>query len=275
MEKTYNELQITPSSEYPLFLDFILSLSDEALEENEGTLILRSEASLELILFGVESFAKELSVALGKTITLDVKLLVKENEDWIAQYRNSIQPLHVNDFYIHPSWVEGVVGKKNIIIDPALAFGSGHHETTYGCLLLLQKYVTEGSTLLDVGCGSGILSIAARKCGAIVDLCDTDEQATKSASKNFELNDASFNRIWTGSVQKREKEYDIVVANIIADVLIMLASDLQKAVKNGGLLILSGILDKYVDKVETKFSSMKLVEKYQKEEWFTLVLQRN
>lgn len=276
MEKTYNELQLTPdSSVYPLFLDFILSLSDEAIEENDGTIILRSEEDLEMLVFGVETFAKELSVALGKEIHVETKLLTKENEDWIAQYRNSIQPLHVNDFYIHPSWVESVEGKKNIIIDPALAFGSGHHETTYGCLVLLQKYVEEGTELLDVGCGSGILSIAACKCGAIVDLCDTDEQATASAIENFKLNHENFNRIWTGSVQKREKEYDIVVANIIADVLIMLASDLQKAVKKEGLLILSGILDKYVDKVEQKFSSMKLVEKYQKEEWFTLVLQRN
>ena len=275
MEKTYNELQITPSSEYPLFLDFIMSLSDEAIEENEGTLILRSEEELQLVLFGVEAFAKELTNALGQEITLDTKILVKKNEDWIEQYRNSIQPLHVNDFYIHPSWVEGIADKKNIIIDPALAFGSGHHETTYGCLMLLQNYVKEGNELLDVGCGSGILSIAARKCGAIVDLCDTDVQATDSATENFKLNHESFHRIWTGSVQKREKEYDIVVANIIADVLIMLTSDLQKAVKEGGLLILSGILDKYVDKVESKFSSMKLVEKYQKEEWFTLVLQRN
>ena len=275
MEKTYNELQLTPSSDYPLFLDFIMSLSDEAIEENEHTIILRSEDDLSMILFGAEAFAKELSAALGKEICLETKLLVKENEDWIAQYRNSVQPLHVNDFYIRPSWVESLEGKKNIIIDPALAFGSGHHETTYGCLLLLQKYVKEGTTLLDVGCGSGILSIAARKCGAIVDLCDTDEQATDSATENFKLNHESFHRIWTGSVQKREQEYDVVVANIIADVLIMLSSDLQKAVKEGGLLILSGILDKYVDKVEHKFSSMKLVEKYQKEEWFTLVLQRN
>lgn len=275
MEKTYNELQLTPSSDYPLFLDFIISLSDEAIEEKDQTIILRSEDDLSMILFGAEAFVKELSSALGKDIHLETKLLVKENEDWIAQYRNSVQPLHVNDFYIHPSWVDGVEGKKNIIIDPALAFGSGHHETTYGCLLLLQKYVQEGTTLLDVGCGSGILSIAARKCGAIVDLCDTDAQATDSATENFKLNHESFHRIWTGSVQKREQEYDVVVANIIADVLIMLSSDLQKAVKSGGLLILSGILDKYVDKVEQKFSSMKLVEKYQKEEWFTLVLQRN
>ena len=126
-----------------------------------------------------------------------------------------------------------------------------------------------------MGCGSGILGLAATKLGAVVDLCDTDEQAVQSTQENFALNHEQFNHIWTGSVQKRTHEYDVVIANIIADVLIMLSSDLKKAVKNEGILILSGILDKYVEKVEAKFSSMTLVEKYQKEEWYTLVLKRN
>lgn len=274
MQKTYNELQITPNYGYSHFVDFILSLSDEAIEEVNHTIILRSEESLEMVLFGVEEFAKKLSIALGKEIVLDTQLLAKENEDWIANYRNSVQPLHVGSFFVHPSWIEDDKEKINIIIDPALAFGSGHHETTYGCLLLLQKYIQKSNTVLDVGCGSGILSIAAKKLGAQVDLCDTDEQATSSAAENFILNSETFNRIWTGSVQKREQEYDVVIANIIADVLIMLSSDLQKAVKNGGMLILSGILDKYVDKVEEKFATMTLVEKYKKEEWYTLVFKR-
>lgn len=274
MKKTYNELQITPDYGYSYFVDFILSLSDEAIEEVNHTIILRSEENLEMVLFGVEEFAKKLSTALGKEIALETQLLVKENEDWIANYRNSVQPLHVGSFFVHPSWIEDDKEKINIIIDPALAFGSGHHETTYGCLLLLQKYIQKGDTVLDVGCGSGILSIAARKLGAEVDLCDTDEQATSSAAENFALNHEKFNRIWTGSVQKREQEYAVVIANIIADVLIMLSSDLQKAVKDGGMLILSGILDKYVDKVEEKFATMMLVEKYKKEEWYTLVFKR-
>lgn len=274
MKQTYNELQITPSSEYPLFVDCLMSLSDEAIEEKDGTIILRSEENLDAICFGMETFAKELSDVLGKPINVETQLLVQENEDWIAQYRNSIQPLYVQDLYIRPSWVENDPSKINIIIDPALAFGSGHHETTYGCLLLLQKYVVKGSTLLDVGCGSGILSIAAAKLGAVVDLCDTDEQATQSAEQNFKLNHEYYHALWTGSVQKRVCEYDIVVANIIADVLMMLSNDLKKAVKEEGILILSGILDKYVDKVEQKFASMQLLEKYQKDEWYTLVLQR-
>jgi ribosomal protein L11 methyltransferase len=255
-------------------MDCLMSLSDEAIEEKDGTMILRSEEDLETIRFGMETFAQQLSLALDRSITLESTLSVCENEDWIAQYRNSVQPLYVENLYIHPSWVQDDPNKINVVIDPALAFGSGHHETTYGCLLLLQRYVQPNMTLLDVGCGSGILAIAASKLGAKVDLCDTDEQATLSASENFQRNHATFQTIWTGSVQKREREYDIVVANIIADVLIMLASDLQSAVNENGLLILSGILDKYIDKVEHKFTTMHLVEKYQKDEWFTLVLQR-
>ena len=274
MQKTYNELQITPSDEYLYFVDFILTLSDEAIEEVGNTIILRSEESLEMVLFGVEAFAEKLSLALKKEISVDTKLVIKENEDWISNYRNSVQPLHVGEFYVHPSWISDEEDKKNIIIDPALAFGSGHHETTFGCLLLLQKYIQDNDTVLDVGCGSGILSIAAKKLGGIVDLCDTDEQAVHSAQDNFILNHEIFNKAWIGSVQKREKEYDVVIANIIADVLIMLSRDLKKAVKENGTLILSGILDKYVDKVEQKFISMTLVEKYKKEEWYTLVFKR-
>ena len=274
MQKTYHELRIAPSNHYDLFLDLIFTLSDEAVEEDGKSIILRSEESLELVRFGIESLAQNLETMYNQKIELNIEQSVKENEDWISKYRNSVQPLHVGNFYVHPSWLEDDLTKQNIIIDPALAFGSGHHETTFGCLMLLQKYIQKNNTVLDVGCGSGILGLAARKLEALVDLCDTDEQAVQSTQENFILNHETYRRIWTGSVQLREEMYDVVIANIIADVLIMLSSDLKKAVKEDGILILSGILDKYVDKVEAKIASMTLLEKYQKEEWFTLVLQR-
>ncbi len=139
---------------------------------------------------------------------------------------------------------------------------------------MLQKYIKEGNTLLDVGCGSGILSIIAAKLGAKVDMCDTDELAIKSTKENFKINNEEYNNSWVGSVTNITKEYDIVVANIIADILVMLSKDLKKATKNGGILILSGILDKYLDKVEERFQDMKLLEKYQKNEWLTLVFKK-
>ena len=274
MQKTYNELQITPHGEYNRFVDFILTLTNEAIEERNGVIIVRSEEELDAVDFGVKIFAQSLATTLNKEVSVETKLKVKENIDWISSYKKSVQPIEIGEFYIHPSWVEKKENRLNILIDPALAFGSGHHETTYGCLLMLQKYLQKNDKVLDVGCGSGILSIASAKLGANVDLCDTDELAVGSARSNFKLNSEEFNNSWTGSVQKRDGEYDVVIANIIADVLIMLAPDLMSATKKGGILILSGILDKYVTRVETRFKTMKILEKYKKDEWYTLVLKR-
>jgi ribosomal protein L11 methyltransferase len=274
MKKTYNELQVKPSGEYNLFADFILSLTNEAIEEVDGMIIVRSEENLDAVVFGVEAFAKSLSEALSKDIKVETNLETKPNIDWISKYQNSVQPIEVGKFYIHPSWEKSKEGKLNIFIDPALAFGSGHHETTHGCLVMLEKYLQKDDKVLDVGCGSGILSIAASKLGGFVDLCDTDELAVGSAIDNYKLNNETYSNAWTGSVQKRDKEYDVVVANIIADVLIMLATDLVNATKKNGILILSGILDKYIDRVEKRFNAMEVLEKYSKDEWYTLVLKR-
>ena len=274
MHSTYFELQITPSHALELFSDFIFSLDQDAVEECNGTLIVRSEESLDLVEWGVQEFAQKLSEVLGEAVTVNTELLTKENEDWIGKYQQSVQPIEVGEIYIHPSWVDARNDKTNIVIDPALAFGSGHHQSTYGCLLMLQKYLPSNATLLDVGCGSGILSIAASKLGATVDLCDTDEQAVESALSNFALNDAAYQKAWTGSVGERQETYDVVVANIIADVLVMLAGDLMKAVKPGGLLILSGVLDKYESRIKTRFGAMDLQEMYVKDEWHTFIFKK-
>ncbi len=274
MEETYNELCITPLGEYERFVDFILTLTNEAIEERDGVIIVRSEEELDIVDYGVQHFAQSLSKTLNKDVEVNTRLETRKNIDWISSYQKSVQPIEIGDFYIHPSWVERKKDKLNILIDPAFAFGSGHHETTYGCLLMLQKYLQKDDRVLDVGCGSGILSIASAKLGANVDFCDTDEIAVESAKDNFKLNDTEYNNSWSGSVQKRDSEYDVVIANIIADVLIMLASDLMNATKKNGILILSGILDKYVDRVESRFKSMQIVEKYKKDEWYTLVIKR-
>ena len=274
MKETYNELHITPSGEFEKFADFVLSLNQSAIEECNDSIIVRSEDDLNEVEFGVKLFAKSLCEALKQDIKVDTKLEIKENIDWIQSYKDSIKSIEVGKFYIYPSWEEPKANKLNIIIDPALAFGSGHHETTYGCLQMLGKFINKGDEVLDVGCGSGILSIASAKLGAKVSLCDTDELAVKSAKENFKLNGENYNDIWTGSITKTEKKYDVVVANIIADVLVMLAKDLTNGVKDNGILILSGILDKYVDKVEEKYKKFKILEKYKKDEWYTLVLKK-
>ena len=97
---------------------------------------------------------------------------------------------------------------------------------------------------------------------------------TQSAIDNFALNQASINSAWTGSANKSQNEYDIVIANIIADVIIMIEKQLKQRVKSGGILILSGIIDKYFDKVVEKFNDFDKIEIIKKDEWYTLVLQK-
>lgn len=271
MNEYYYELQIIPSSHGELFLDLIFELQTQAIEEIDSTIIVRDAKPLDQMEFGLKEFAKELSGHFQKDITLDIKSFKKKNEDWIKKYQDSVKPIEVGSFYIHPSWEEGRGDLENIKIDPALAFGSGHHETTYSCLEALQKYLKSGQSVVDVGCGSGILSIAAAKLGGIVDMCDTDEVALKSSLDNFILNRAKFNDSWVGSLSDSDKKYDIVIANIIADVLVLINKDIKKSIKQNGYIILSGILDKYFDRVTEKFSDLKLIEKIQNKEWYTLV----
>ncbi|MDX1809423.1 MAG: 50S ribosomal protein L11 methyltransferase [Sulfurospirillaceae bacterium] len=274
MKKTYNELYITADSNHSDFIDFIFTLGFDAIEEKDGSIIVRSEEDMEMLIFALEVFSQRLATTTNKEIALRTDLKILENEDWIKKYQESIKPIDVGNFYIRPDWETAKDDKINIVINPALAFGSGHHESTYGCILELQKYLQKNDTFLDVGCGSGILSIVAAKLGAVVDFCDTDELAVKSSEDNFELNNEAFNSSWVGSVSASKKKYNVVVANIIADILVMLSQDLIKKVEVGGVLILSGILDKYLDKVQAKFTNMELVEKYKKNEWYTLVFKK-
>ncbi len=272
MQDTYYELIITPSAHIEHFSDFIAASVPIGYEEVDGSLIIRSEDELDTLAWGAEEFCKALSEALGEELSVKTELLEKKNEDWISKYQEGIEAIAVGKFYIHPTWEDPSKDLINIKIDPALAFGTGHHPTTASCLKAVSTYVKEGMDVVDVGCGSGILALAAAKLGAKVDLCDTDIVSVNNAMENFKLNESSYQDIWEGSINNTDKQYDVVIANIVADVLIFIAGDLKKATKS--TLILSGILDKYEDKVQKKFSDMKCVERICDGEWISLVMEK-
>ena len=272
MQETYHELVITPSSYLEHFCDFLSSSVDVGFEETQTGFIVRSEDELDTLAWGLEQFALALSEALDEEISVQTDISQKQNEDWISKYQDGIEPVAVGKFYIHPTWSEPSSTLENIKIDPALAFGTGHHPTTASCLKAVSSYVEEGMEVVDVGCGSGILALAASKLGAKVDLCDTDIISVDNSKKNFELNEASYRDIWEGSITSTEKTYDVVIANIVADVLIFIASDLKKATRSK--LILSGILDKYEEKIQKKFSDMRCVERIVDGEWISLVMEK-
>ena len=275
MDGFYYEIVVAPSAQKPLFSDFLNDILPIGYEERDDSFIIRTEENPDTIVWGLEQFAEALSKATGKTVEVESEVTKKQNKDWIRKYQESVEPLEIGRFYIHPSWEEPKADKVNIAIDPALAFGTGHHPTTATCLEAIDRYVEAGDLVCDVGCGSGILAIAAMKLGAVCDACDTDEASILNAQENAKLNGVSYREIWRGSINQRDKRYDVVIANIVADVLMFLANDLKKALKDtDSLLILSGILDKYETKVLQSYEDCNLIERISQGEWVTLVLQK-
>ena len=271
MNDKYYELTITLDDTFVDYIaDFISNIYDEGLELGIGTIIVRSESDLTYVKDALVSFAQTLEGA----ITMNYTLQEKENTDWIKTYQESIEPVEAGKFYIFPSWYTPKEGCINIKIDPALAFGSGHHATTFSCLEAISEYVDASKSVIDVGCGSGILGLACKKLGASVELCDTDPLSVESCKENFLLNQEQYDKLWEGSIDKAEHRYDVVIANIIADVLRFIAKDLKNACKEEGLLILAGILDKKENLVTESFKDLTLLKRTLKDEWVTLVYKK-
>ncbi len=186
-----------------------------------------------------------------------------EDADWMNNWKQFFKAFTIDDILIKPTWEELKTedkGKILIEIDPGISFGTGKHETTQLCIRQLQKYIRKLSgpsgrpKVFDVGCGSGILSIAALKLGAReVTGIDIDENCIGSACGNMKVNhlDESDWNFYSGNLladeelQKQEalKEYDIIAANILADVIIPMAPVLFPCLKKGGIFITSGIID--------------------------------
>lgn len=274
MQKFYYELFLEIQEQYKnLLLDFVFDLGVEAIEEKGNGIYIRSNENLEDLAWAIEIFAQKLSQKLNlkEDILLHKTIEKKENKDWVEEYKKGIKPIIIDNIYIHTTWQEEKENYLNIKINPALAFGSGHHESTYCCVKFLQKFAKNNLRALDIGCGSGILAIAMAKLGSKVEICDTDDLAIKSALENAELNSVNFTKAWHGSVDKAEGLYDLVVANIIADVILILEKDIKKHLEDNAILILSGILDKYKTRVKEKFQDLELIDEMQINEWCSLV----
>jgi len=271
MDKIYYELTVKLNHDFVEFIaDFISSLTGDGIELGKGEIVVRSVSDLTFVKDALVSLENDLE----GSMKLDCQVLEKENKDWIKSYQESVQPIQAGKFYIFPSWYEPKEGMINIKIDPALAFGSGHHATTFSCLEAISDFVKPGYSIIDVGCGSGILGLACKKLGACVSLCDTDPLSVESCKENFLLNEETYERLWEGSINKTEETYDIVIANIIADVLKFIAKDLKSACRQHGRLILSGILDKKESLVKEAFSDLVLEKRILKDEWVTLIYKK-
>lgn len=180
-----------------------------------------------------------------------------EDLDWINNWKQFFQSFYIDDILIKPTWEplkDEDRDKFLIEIDPGVSFGTGKHETTQLCIRQLRKYLKPGQKVLDVGCGSGILSIAALKLGAgSVVGTDIDEACMTSTAENMVVNDLdeALGTFYVGNLIDDEKLqekvgsecYDIVVANILADVIIPMAPVIPARLKQDGIFITSGIID--------------------------------
>jgi len=208
-----------------------------------------------------------------------------DEEDWSTAWKKYYKPFNITEkIVIKPTWEDYSPKEEEIVIqmDPGMAFGTGTHETTQMCAQLLEKYIKQDDTVVDAGCGTGILSIIAAKLGAkSITAFDIDEVAVKVTNENSALNNASDKiKTYTGDIGSLYKyidasgqKADIIIANIIANVIISISGKIAEHIRQGGYFITSGIINERADDVKKAYSDLgfKLEETLNMGEWTAMV----
>ena len=204
-----------------------------------------------------------------------------KDEDWANNWKADYKSFRISDrVIICPSWEETEFKPEDVVIrlDPGSAFGTGTHETTSMCAEFIDRYVSRlgDGTLLDLGTGSGILAIIARKLGAKkVEAIDIDKLAVDVAIDNCNINECSDIVCHTGELKDAyEDQYQIIIANIIADVIAAIVPDVRNKLADDGVFICSGIINTKADRVRDALSraGLKIVEKREKNDWIAMVV---
>lgn len=262
----------------------------EMVSTTEGTLkvFLRNEYgdSYEDLLYDIENvldLSREEFLSRGLTEdelgSWEFVLEEKENQDWSKKWKEKWDVTHVTDkIAVVPDWIEyqPKEGEVTIKLEPGCAFGTGTHQTTQLCMKALEKYMKKGDEVADIGMGSGILSILAKKLGAsFVYGCDNDETVIDVARENAVKNSVEC-EFELGTADKVTKQFDFVCANILHFVLAEIMDDLKNIMKLGALMSLSGILYEKRDMVIESYEreGLELVEEIQQDQWTSFVVRR-
>ena len=227
------------------------------------------------------SFIKERLDEQG--IEYDIKIADCATEDWVNNWKQYFHPMPIGEkLLIRPVWEDeyDAGGRKILHIEPGLAFGTGSHPTTKLCLETLEKYIDESSTVLDIGCGSGILSIASLLLGAESAFgVDIDSLAVKTAMANAEENgfgNDRFNVVQGNLSDKVSGKYNVIVANIVADIIMEFNKEVGKFLDDDGVYITGGIIEAREDEVLMSFiqNGFEVIERFEEKGWLVFVLKK-
>ncbi len=236
----------------------------------------------------IESRLADVAAAAGVKAPLPTIEAVPET-DWVSAYQNSVGPQSIGRFFVYPSHFEGGApdGMLPIRLDAGMAFGTGEHETTRGCLLLLDRLEQDGfrpGEILDLGCGSAILAIGAARLwpDARIIAADNDPEAVATADENLERNDCeslvetALSDFFNGDILREASPYALIVANILAGPLIDHAGSLVANLKPHGRLVLSGLLTTQADAVIAAHAAYdaRVVDRTELGDWTTLLLSK-
>lgn len=285
-----DNIPLTKEDQADMFIDFLPELPpDEGKShvsfyiEDDGK---DQSEILKKVKIGLEELRDTVDVGSGMILSSET-----EDLDWINNWKKFFSSFTIENILIKPTWEDVKPEDKDkfmIEIDPGISFGTGKHETTQLCIRQLIKYIKDGHPkVLDVGCGSGILSIVALKLGASeVVGTDLDADCMISTHENMKVNhlDEKLGTFYVGNLiddvdlqkQVGTEEYDIVVANILADVIIPMAPVIPDRLRKGGYFITSGIIDFKEDEVRDAIekTGLKVIEINHQGEWVNITAQK-
>ena len=261
-EETYKDLEMTSTTRGTLKV-FLKDLNNNPVE------VLKTEREL----LKERGFNDE---QLGRW---NIEINEKENQDWSKKWKEKWNVTHVSEkVAVVPSWLNYTPksGEITITLDPGCAFGTGTHQTTQLCMKALQKYLTPGDKVADIGTGSGILAICAMKLGASYAYgCDNDETVIDVCRENAKINN-TFCDFELNTADKIDKQYDFICANILHNILAEIMYDLKKIMKPCAKMVLSGILNEKIQVVLDAIEKydLNIIEIMHQDQWTAIIVQR-